>query len=153
MSVNLGIRQGCASTYLWRGLWVIISPGCGVSGGRRSSGDDRYGGSTVGREGLRWRLYLDPLLGSSQVIACVPLVLCGGIRSSVTDISIWDCAVNSSLVWLSIRQSIVCAGINLGQASVGNGRISLNGFGGLDRLSLGLGLGSRLVEGSRVGGN
>lgn len=54
---------------------------------------------------------------------------------------------------MAVRQSIVRASINLGQASVCNSRVGLkNGLGGLDGLSLGLGLGSRLVEGSRVGG-
>lgn len=132
---------------------MIISPGCGVSGGWRSSGNVRNGGSTLSRETFSWCLYLNPLLGSGQVIARVPLVLCGGIRSSVANISIWDCAVRSSLNRVSVRQSIICASIDLSQASVGNGRVSLNGFGSLDGLSLSLGLGSRLVEGSRVGGS
>lgn len=131
---------------------MVVSPGCGVSGSRRGSGDDRYGGSTVGRDGLRWCLYLDPLLGSGQVVASVPLVLRGSIGSSVANISIWDCAVSSDLL-LPVRQSIVCASIDLGQASVGNGGISLNGFGGLGGLGLGLSLGGRLVEWGRVGGS
>lgn len=138
---------------------MVISPGCDVSGSRRSSGDDRDGGSTVCWESLRWGLYLNPLLRSGQVVACVPLVLSSGISSGVADISIRDCAIRSSLVRVSVGKSIVCASINLSQASVGNGRVGLNGVGlngvgGLSGFSgLSLGLGSRLVEGSRVGGN
>jgi hypothetical protein len=148
------------STYLWRGLWVIIGPRCRVGGGR-GSGDDGNDRSIVGRQGLRWWLYLDPLLRSGHVVASVPLVLCSGIRSSVADISIGDCALSgrSSLGRVSIRQSIVSTCVNLGQASVGDGRISLNGLSGLDRpppdlgIRLRLGFGSHLVEGSRVGGS
>lgn len=152
MSVTLQNGVYMVSTYLWRGLRVIIGPGCGVRGGRCSGGADRNSGGSIGRQRLSRCLYLDPLLRSSQVVACVPLVLRGGIRSGVADISIRDCALRSSLVRVSVRQSIVCASIDLSQASIGDGWVGLEGLGGLDGLSLGLGLGCRLVEGSRVGG-
>lgn len=154
MSVTLQNGVDNDSTYLWRGLRVIIGPGCGVRGGRCSGGDDRNGGGSIGRQSLRRCLYLDPFLRSSQVVACIPLVLRGGIRGGVADISIRNCALRNSLVRVSVRQSIVCASIDLSQASVGNGRVGLEGLSGLDGLSLGLGLGlgCRLVEGSRVGG-
>lgn len=76
---------------------MVIGPGRGVGGSRWSSSDDRNSRG-LGRESLRWGLYLNPLLRSGQIVASVPLVLSGGIRSGIADISIRYRAVYNSLV-------------------------------------------------------
>lgn len=78
---------------------MIIGPRRSGSGASGSSGDDRNGGSSsIIWQCLGWCLHLDPLLGSCQVVACVPLVLSSCVRSGVADISIGDCAVHGSVV-------------------------------------------------------
>jgi hypothetical protein len=70
------------------------------------------------------------------------LVLGGGIGSAVTKVGIGYGGLYMALVGVAIRQGSrqgsVGTGIDLGQASVGNGRVSLNKVGRLGRGGLGL---------------
>lgn len=129
---------------------MVISPG-------RSAGSDGCSGATGGSLGLRRldrNLNLNPLLRSCQVVTSVPLVLASGIGSVVTNVGIGDRGLRRALGRMAIRQdgqSSVGARVDLGQASIGDGGISLDSIDRLDRG--GLSLCRYLVQRSRVCGS
>lgn len=137
-------------TYLGhRGHGMVICPGW-------RSGSDGSSGSARGSLGLR-RLYrhlnIDPLLRSGKVVTRVPLVFASGIGGAVTEVCIGNVGLCRALIGVAVRQSGrqggVGTSVDLGQTSVGNGRVGLNSISHLNRV--GLGLRRHLVQRSRVG--
>lgn len=135
--VGIG-RGGCGR----RGLGLVISP-------RRVTGG---GGSSVGGSLALRNLgslgNLDPLLGSGEIVTCVPLILSGRVGGIVADVCVRDWGIclldNGCSVELTVGQSSVGACINFGQTRVGNSGIGLDKVSRLDgSIFVGGGIGGR----------
>lgn len=135
---------------------LLVSPACSRGGGSRGGGSSNgsclslgLGGRSLGR-----LLHLNPLLRSSQVVACIPLALCRSVGGAVTSVGVGNRSldVSSGSVGLDAGQGDVGAGVDLGQTGIGDSGIGLDGVSGLGRgFLVGNGFGGRLFGGCVLG--
>lgn len=117
----------CRGGSLHGGIRRVVGPRLGVADCRRGGGEASL---RLGR--VAGHLHVHPLLGHGHVVASVPLRLARQIGGAVADVSVGRHAVDWGL-GVSVGERGVVRGLDLGQASVCDGRVGLGELGRLDR--------------------